>query len=101
MPGKVGKSQVGRKNKMENIYKNFPASAYHPSMCKRCAEQDWVVTTFFHGLQAAGPDMRKPPLDPRVLTYVWRFSPANVDTDSGKKVTGESGRRLASVKFEV
>jgi hypothetical protein len=43
MPGKVGKSQVGRKNKMENIYKNFPASAYHPSLCKRCAEQDWDI----------------------------------------------------------
>ena len=40
MPGNVGKLQVGRKNKMEKIQKNFPASAYHESPCKQCAEQD-------------------------------------------------------------
>jgi hypothetical protein len=40
MSDKVGKSQGGRQNKMENIQKNFSASVYHESLYKRRAEQD-------------------------------------------------------------
>jgi hypothetical protein len=40
MPGNVGKLQAWRKNKMENIHKNFYASVWCLSHCKRSAEQD-------------------------------------------------------------